>query len=56
MENQTAMMHLLFSFNGRIRRLHYWLGSIGAGFGLTVALLIVFVLIEVVAGALANVT
>ena len=54
MENQTAMMHLLFSFNGRIRRLHYWLGSIGAGFGLTVALLIVFVLIEVVAGALAN--
>ena len=23
---------LLFSFNGRIRRLHYWLGAIGAGF------------------------
>jgi uncharacterized membrane protein YhaH (DUF805 family) len=22
----------LFSFNGRIRRLHYWLGAIGAGF------------------------
>jgi uncharacterized membrane protein YhaH (DUF805 family) len=23
---------LLFSFNGRIRRLHYWLAAIGAGF------------------------
>ena len=22
---------LLFSFNGRIRRLHYWLGTIGSG-------------------------
>ncbi len=22
---------LLFSFNGRIRRLHYWLGAIGSG-------------------------
>jgi|SRR5579871_339115 len=25
------IMHLLFSFQGRIRRLHYWLGAIGAG-------------------------
>jgi uncharacterized membrane protein YhaH (DUF805 family) len=25
------MMQLLFSFNGRIRRLNYWLGAIGAG-------------------------
>jgi uncharacterized membrane protein YhaH (DUF805 family) len=25
------IMHLLFSFQGRIRRLHYWMGAIGAG-------------------------
>jgi uncharacterized membrane protein YhaH (DUF805 family) len=48
------MMQLLFGFNGRIRRLYYWLGSIGAGFGLSVALLIVLVLIELVAGAMAH--
>ena len=28
------MMDLLFGFNGRIRRLHYWLAGIGAGVAL----------------------
>jgi uncharacterized membrane protein YhaH (DUF805 family) len=45
------MMQLLFSFEGRVRRLHYWLASLGAGFGLSVALLVVFVVVEAVAGA-----
>jgi uncharacterized membrane protein YhaH (DUF805 family) len=27
------MMQLLFSFNGRIRRMTYWLGLLGAGLG-----------------------
>ncbi|HVN00880.1 MAG TPA: DUF805 domain-containing protein [Caulobacteraceae bacterium] len=34
------MMHLLFSFDGRIRRLHYWLGLIGASVGLCVLVVI----------------
>jgi uncharacterized membrane protein YhaH (DUF805 family) len=34
-------MHLLFGFNGRTRRLHYWLASIGAGFGLSVLCLVI---------------
>jgi uncharacterized membrane protein YhaH (DUF805 family) len=25
------IMHLLFSFQGRIRRLHFWLGALGIG-------------------------
>src|ERR1700761_766169 len=36
------IMHLLFSFQGRIRRLHYWLGAIGAGVavGIVVSVLV----------------
>jgi uncharacterized membrane protein YhaH (DUF805 family) len=34
----------LFSFNGRIRRLHYWLGAIGAGFVYGIAAAIVLML------------
>jgi len=45
------MTQLLFSFDGRVRRLHYWLVSLGAGFGLSVIYLIVFSVIEAVAGA-----
>jgi uncharacterized membrane protein YhaH (DUF805 family) len=32
----------LFSFNGRIRRLHYWLGAIGAGlvYGIVAAIVL----------------
>jgi len=29
----SEMMQLLFGFNGRTRRLHYWLASFGAGIG-----------------------
>jgi len=32
---------LLFSFNGRIRRLHYWLGGIGTGVALGIVMVIV---------------
>jgi uncharacterized membrane protein YhaH (DUF805 family) len=48
------MMHLLFGFTGRTRRLHYWLASFGAGMGLSVVLMIVLILIEAVAGAISN--
>jgi uncharacterized membrane protein YhaH (DUF805 family) len=40
-----SLTQLLFSFDGRIRRTHYWLGGIGAGFVLgivAVILLLVF--------------
>jgi uncharacterized membrane protein YhaH (DUF805 family) len=50
----NAMVHLLFGFNGRTRRLHYWLASFGAGIGLSVVLMIVLILIEAVAGATSN--
>ncbi len=39
------MMDLLFGFNGRIRRLHYWLASFGAGFALSVFYLTVFMIL-----------
>jgi uncharacterized membrane protein YhaH (DUF805 family) len=36
------MMQLLFSFNGRIRRMNYWLGLLGAclGYGILAAVVI----------------
>jgi len=34
--------YLLFSFEGRIRRLHYWLTSIGAGVVLGVVAMVLF--------------
>ncbi len=39
------MMHLLFGFEGRTRRLHYWLASFGAGFALSVFYLVVFMVL-----------
>jgi uncharacterized membrane protein YhaH (DUF805 family) len=50
----SEMMQLLFGFNGRTRRLHYWLASFGAGIGLSVVLMIVLILIEAVAGAMSS--
>jgi uncharacterized membrane protein YhaH (DUF805 family) len=47
-------MHLLFGFNGRTRRLHYWLASIGAGFGLSVLCLVLFMAIGAVATAMSG--
>ncbi|HXQ13417.1 MAG TPA: DUF805 domain-containing protein [Caulobacteraceae bacterium] len=43
------MMNLLFGFNGRIRRLHYWLASLGAGLSLSVFYLLVFMILLAVA-------
>ena len=43
------MMDLLFSFQGRTRRLHYWLASLGAGLGLSVFYLAVFMILFAVA-------
>lgn len=43
------MIDLLFSFQGRIRRLHYWLVSFGAGLGLSVFYLTVFMILFAVA-------
>ena len=48
------MMQLLFSFNGRTRRLHYWLGSLGAGFALSTAYLVLFMAIGAVATAMSG--
>jgi uncharacterized membrane protein YhaH (DUF805 family) len=39
------MMQLLFSFNGRIRRTNYWLGAIGAGFGLAIIFFIIMAMV-----------
>jgi len=36
--------HLLFSFNGRIRRTNYWLGSIGAGFVLGIIMMVIMMI------------
>ena len=41
------LMNILFSFNGRIRRTHYWLGLIGASFALGI---VAFVLMLVFGG------
>ena len=40
-----SLTQLLFSFNGRIRRTHYWLAGIGAGFVLSILFMIVFFMI-----------
>jgi len=48
------MMDLLFGFDGRIRRLHYWLGSIGAGFGLGILYLVLFMAIAAAATAMSG--
>jgi uncharacterized membrane protein YhaH (DUF805 family) len=44
------MRRLLFGFDGRIRRLHYWLASFGAGFALSLFYLTVFMILFGVAG------
>ena len=36
-----SLTQILFSFDGRIRRTHYWLGLIGAGFALGIVAFIV---------------
>jgi uncharacterized membrane protein YhaH (DUF805 family) len=43
------MIDLLFGFQGRTRRLHYWLASFGAGFCLSVFYLAVFMVLYAVA-------
>jgi uncharacterized membrane protein YhaH (DUF805 family) len=48
------MTQLLFSFDGRIRRLHYWLVSLGVGFGLSTVYLGVFSITEATASAAAG--
>ena len=50
------MMDLLFGFQGRTRRLHYWLASFGAGFGLSVFYLAVFMILYAVASRTDDVT
>jgi uncharacterized membrane protein YhaH (DUF805 family) len=45
-----ALATLLFSFDGRVRRLHYWLVSIGAQVALGVVMVLVNSLIAVIAG------
>jgi uncharacterized membrane protein YhaH (DUF805 family) len=44
------MMHLLFGFQGRIRRTHYWLAALGSSFALS-ALLMIFLMILSLVGA-----
>ena len=48
------MMDLLFGFDGRIRRLHHWLASFGAGMVLSVLYLVLFMLIAAVATAMSG--
>jgi uncharacterized membrane protein YhaH (DUF805 family) len=43
------MVQLLFGFEGRIRRTHYWLASSGVGFGLSVIYLVTFLVVEAIA-------
>ena len=39
-----SLTQLLFGFDGRIRRTHYWLASIGAGFALGVILVVLMII------------
>ena len=50
------MMHLLFGFDGRMRRLHYWLASFGAGFALSVFYLAVFMILFGIASTTGDVS
>ena len=48
------IMHLFFSFDGRIRRLHYWLGGIGFGIVAWIAIVILAAVTGAGAGMMAG--